>query len=177
MKAASMTRVALFAALIAVLSQLSIPMPTGMPLTLQTFAAALAGYVLGPRHGTAAVGVFLALGAVGLPVFSGFTGGLGRLFDVTGGFLWGFLALAALCGLGRTARSRAAALAAGAAGLLVCHAAGAAWYAAVTGTNWRYAVLLISAPYLAKDLFSLAGAWAIASRLRPRADCRGASAS
>lgn len=64
-----------FAALLVVLSQVSIPLPTGIPVTLQTFAVALCGCVLGPAVGSAAVGVYLALGAVGVPVFAGFSGG------------------------------------------------------------------------------------------------------
>ena len=91
---------AVFAALLAVLSQIAIPMPWGIPFTLQTFAVALCGYVLGPAWAPVAVGVYLALGAVGLPVFSGFAGGAASLLNVTGGFLWGFLPMALLCGLG-----------------------------------------------------------------------------
>ena len=54
-----------FAALLAVLSQIAIPLPTGVPITLQTFAVALCGYVLGPGMGALSVGVYLALGAAG----------------------------------------------------------------------------------------------------------------
>ena len=89
-----------FAALLVVLSQVSIPLPTGIPVTLQTFAVALCGCVLGPAVGSAAVGVYLALGAVGVPVFAGFSGGAGALVGMTGGYLWAFLPMAFLCGLG-----------------------------------------------------------------------------
>ena len=58
----------MMAALLAVMSQMQIPLPTGVPVTLQTFAVALCGYLLGPAMGTLAVGVYLALGAVGVPV-------------------------------------------------------------------------------------------------------------
>ncbi len=88
-----MTLIALFAALISVTSFISIPIGT-VPITLQTFGVFSALILLGGKRGTAAVGVYIALGAVGLPVFSGFSGGIGRLFDATGGFIWGFLVAA-----------------------------------------------------------------------------------
>ena len=88
------------AAVMAVLSQISIPLPTGVPVTLQTFAVALCGYVLGVGMGGSALAVYLALGAVGLPVFAGFSGGVGSFLGVTGGFLWGFFLMSLLCGLG-----------------------------------------------------------------------------
>ena len=92
--------VALFAALTAVLSQISIPLPSGVPLTLQTFAVAFAGFFLGWKYGLAAIGVYVALGACGAPVFAGFTGGAYKLIGVTGGFIWGFFPLVALVGTG-----------------------------------------------------------------------------
>ena len=87
------------AAILAALSLVSIPLPSGVPVTLQTFAVALCGFLLGPAMGTAAVAVYLIMGAVGLPVLAGMVGGLGHFLGVTGGFLWGFLPMALLCGL------------------------------------------------------------------------------
>ena len=86
-----LAQIGLFAAVLVVLSQLSIPLPGGVPVTLQTFAVALTAYVLKWKKGALSVLVFLALGAVGVPVFHNFTGGFGMLIGVTGGFLWGFL--------------------------------------------------------------------------------------
>ena len=65
---------AVFAALLAVLSQIALPMPWGIPITLQTFAVALCGYVLGPALGPVAVGVYLALGAVACRCFPALPG-------------------------------------------------------------------------------------------------------
>lgn len=86
------------AALLAVLSQIQLPMPSGVPVTLQTFAAALSGYVLEMKFGAVATLVYILLGAAGLPVFAGFTGGVGIIAGAAGGFIWGFPVLAALCG-------------------------------------------------------------------------------
>lgn len=88
-----MTLIALFAALISVTSFISIPIGA-VPVTLQTFGVFSALMLLGGKRGTVSVSVYIALGAVGLPVFSGFSGGIGRLFDATGGFIWGFLVAA-----------------------------------------------------------------------------------
>ena len=79
----------MFTAVLAVLSILQIPMPSGVPVTLQTFAVSLCGYVLGARRGTLCVALYLLLGIIGLPVFTGMTAGIGRIFGFTGGFLYG----------------------------------------------------------------------------------------
>ena len=150
------------AAVLAVLSIVTIPLPTGVPITLQTFAVALCGYVLGPALGTAAVGVYLAVGAVGLPVFAGMTGGAGILVGVTGGYLWGFLLLALLCGLGMRTGRHVPALLLGLAGLAACHLCGCVWFSLVSHTGFVETFLLASAPYLIKDGLSVAGAYLIA---------------
>ena len=92
--------IAVFTAIICVLSQLSIPMPAGVPMTLQTLIIPMAGIVLGKKKGTYATLLYLLIGAVGIPVFSGFSGGLGVLFGMTGGFLISFPILSFTAGLG-----------------------------------------------------------------------------
>ena len=156
--------IALMAAVIAVLAQFSIPMPTGTLLTLQTFAVALCGSVLGLKKGLAAVGVYLLLGAVGLPVFASFRGGMGVLMGLTGGFLFGFLPLAAGCGWGRD-KKMLPGLAAGLLGLVVCHAIGVGWGSVVFGTAIWPAFLMFSAPYLLKDAVSIWLAMLLARRI------------
>ena len=91
--------IALFTALIAVLAQVSIPLPGGVPMTLQTFAVPLAGLVLGSKRGTISATVYVLLGAVGVPVFANFTGGLGSVLGMTGGFIISFPLMAFLAGL------------------------------------------------------------------------------
>lgn len=79
----------LFSALIAVCSWISVP--SAIPFTLQSFGVFLSFFVLGGKYGTVSYLVYLLLGAVGLPVFSSFRGGVGTLFSQTGGYLWGFV--------------------------------------------------------------------------------------
>ena len=103
----SMVRIAMFTAVLSVLSVLQIPMPSGVPLTLQTFAVALCGAVLGAWSGPASVALYVAVGAVGIPVFAGMKGGIAVLVGPTGGFLFGFLFLAWLTGAGGPGDGRA----------------------------------------------------------------------
>ncbi|MDI3317693.1 MAG: biotin transporter BioY [Bacillota bacterium] len=86
-------RVGLMAALIAALAAFSIPLPfTPVPFTLQIFGVLLAGALLPPAEAVAAVALYIALGAVGLPVFAQGHAGVGVLLGPTGGYLWGDLA-------------------------------------------------------------------------------------
>ena len=85
----------MLAAVMAVMSQIQFPLPSGVPVTMQTFAMALAGYILGWRYGLASTVVYILLGAVGVPVFAGFSGGLGFTVSPAGGYIWGFLPMVA----------------------------------------------------------------------------------
>ncbi|MBR2589355.1 MAG: biotin transporter BioY [Clostridia bacterium] len=120
--------IGIFSALIALCSWISIP--TTVPFTLQTFAVFAALAMLGGKRGFYAVLTYLLLGAIGVPVFSGFKGGIAALIGNTGGFLIGFLLLAAVYWLitataGDKLYIKVIALTAG---LLVCYAFGTAWF-------------------------------------------------
>ncbi len=88
-KTYDMAYTAVFAVLIAICSWISVP--TVVPFTLQTFAVFLAVSVLGGRRGTLSIVVYVLLGAVGIPVFAGFKGGIGVLLNTTGGYIIGFI--------------------------------------------------------------------------------------
>lgn len=92
--------IAIMTAITAVMAQISIPLPMMVPMTMQTFAVTLAGIILGAKCGSIAMGVYLLLGAVGVPVFSGFKGGLQILIGPTGGFLLSFPIMAYIIGKG-----------------------------------------------------------------------------
>ncbi len=158
----AMVLTGVFAALLAALSQISLPMPSGVPVTLQTFAVALCGFVLGARCGAASLGVYLALGAVGIPVFAGFSGGFGVFLGMTGGFLWGFLPMVFLCGLGTQWKNKLLPILFGLLGMALCHAFGVLQYALVSGASLWVSFLTVSVPYLLKDAVSVAGAYGIA---------------
>lgn len=123
--------IALMAVMMAVCAWISIPGP--VPFTLQTFAVFAALVLLGGRRGTFAVVVYLLLGAVGLPVFSGFRGGLAALLGVTGGYILGFLAAAALYWLmtAKLGDSLPVVVCGCVVGMAACYAFGTAWFMAL----------------------------------------------
>lgn len=88
---------ALFAAIIGILAQVTIPLPL-VPITGQTLAIGLAATILGARYGTLSILVYLGIGAVGIPVFAQMSGGLASLFGPTGGYLFGFIPTAFVIG-------------------------------------------------------------------------------
>jgi len=97
---------AVFTAIIAVMAQIVIPMPLGVPMTLQTLAIMLTGVMLGAKKGTLVTVVYILAGALGAPVFAGFTGGLGTVFGPTGGFILSFPLLALAAGTGAEKSSK-----------------------------------------------------------------------
>lgn len=169
---------ALMTALLAVFAQLVIPMPIGVPFTLQTFAVCFSGYILGPKKGMASVLCYLIIGACGLPVFSGMQGGFGILITgFTGGFLWGFIPLALFCGIGKLQawkkNSKILALSFGALGVLTCHVIGVAQLSAVSSIDLISAFLVGSLPYLLKDVLSMIGAYFFSTTVRKRLNKSG----
>lgn len=89
----------MFAGLMAIISQISLPMPNGMPITVQVFGATLIGVVLGWRLGLLATITYTMIGAVGMPVFANFRGGVGSLVGPTGGYIWSWPLMVVLCGI------------------------------------------------------------------------------
>lgn len=158
--------VGMFAAVMAVLSQVSIPMPSGVPITLQTFAMALTGVVLGWKMGVLSTLVYILLGAFGVPVFTGFTGGFAKLTGYTGGFIYGFLALALFCGIGICMKNKILGMLLGILGLEICHVCGALQYAFLSGNSFPAAFLLVSAPYQIKDIASVVLAFVLGGIIR-----------
>ena len=156
--------VGLGAAFLAVCSWITVP--GAVPFTAQTFGVFLVLKVLGGGRGTAAVALYIALGAVGLPVFSGFGSGLGTLSGPTGGYIAGFLATALIYRLLFPNRRKAAAEAAVCiAGLAACYALGTAWFSVRTRTPAPQALLLCVAPYVIPDLVKLSAATLVSGRL------------
>lgn len=98
-KLQKMTVIALFAAIIGILAQIAIPLPIGVPITGQTFAIGLTATILGSRYGTYATMLYIAIGAVGIPVYAHLTSGFGIIVGPTGGFLIGFIPTVYVIGL------------------------------------------------------------------------------
>lgn len=162
-----MVYIALMAALMAVCAWISIP-AGDVPFTLQTLGVFCAVGLLGGKRGTAAVLLYLLMGAVGLPVFSGFTGGPGRLLGVTGGYLIGFVFTALTYWLVTTpAGVRTWSMAFGMLlGCAVYYAFGTAWFMAVYARGsgpigFGAALMKCVVPYVVPDLVKIALALAL----------------
>ncbi|SFP20408.1 biotin transport system substrate-specific component [Oscillibacter sp. PC13] len=170
-RTADMAYIALFAVLMAVCAWISIPFT--VPFTLQTFAVFAALAILGGRRGTLSVVVYLLLGAVGLPVFAGFKGGLAALLGTTGGYILGFL-LTALLYWGIThilGEKPVVMILSLILGLAVCYAFGTAWFLVVY-TRTSGALSLFTAlgwcvfPFILPDLCKLGLAVLLSFRVK-----------
>ena len=160
----------LMAALICVGAYLTLPIPLGpVPLVLQNLFVLLAGLLLGSRWGLASVGIYLLVGAIGLPVFVGGKGGLAHFLGPTGGYLFGFAAAALVTGyLAERFRSYAFGdIVAVVAGLLMVFLLGVPWLKAVTGMAWEKAFLVGMAPFLPGDVLKATAAVLLARAIRP----------
>ena len=170
LKTVDMAYIALFAAVMAICSWISIP--ATVPFTLQTFGVFLAVGVLGGKRGSLAVLVYLLLGAVGVPVFAGFKGGIGSLMGSTGGYIIGFLFSALVMWamehfLGKKERVLVLSMIVG---LLVCYAFGTAWfmvvYAQKSGAIGIWTALTWCVfPYIIPDAIKIVLAMLISRRL------------
>ena len=156
-----LTRCALFAAMMALCAWIGIPLGHTV-FTMQTFGVLLALGVLGGKRGTISILCYLLLGAAGLPVFSGFRGGMGAILGPTGGYLWGFLAT----GLTYWAAEKWSRPLAMILGLLVCYACGTIWYMTYTGGALAAVLLQTVAPYLIPDAVKLVLALRLTKKLK-----------
>lgn len=170
-----MTRVALMAAVTAVAAQIAIPLPfSPVPFTLQVLAVVLSGFLLGPRYGALAMAVYVLVGAVGVPVFAGFKGGLGIIAGPTGGYLLSYPIAAAVAGLAayaavRAPRRRALVLSFvwGCAALAVIYALGATWLSVAADLPPAVAVAQGVLPFVIFDLVKVGLAALVAVAAAP----------
>lgn len=171
LKTLEMVYVAVCAALMAICSWIQIP--TTVPFTLQTFGVFLAVGLLGGKLGTLSILIFILLGAVGVPVFSGFNGGIQVLLGPTGGYILGFLVGALVMWLMEKLGGKKLwffALSC-VVGLLICYAFGTAWFMVVYA-NQGNAVSLMTAlgwcvfPFILPDIAKIALAVALSRALR-----------
>lgn len=143
---------AVMAAVMAVASPFAIPIGP-VPISLCTLVIYLSAYVLGWKRGTAATLVYILLGAVGMPVFSNFGAGLGKVVGPTGGYIVGYILLAIIAGLfvGRFAHSRGMQLAGLVLGTGMLYALGTAWFCYAMNSTLSAALAACVLPFLPGD--------------------------
>src|SRR5215211_6148920 len=173
LNAATMTRVALMVAVTAVAAQITVPIEP-VPFTFQVLAVILSGLLLGPRYGSLAMAVYLLVGAVGVPVFAGFKGGLGIVFGDTGGYLLAYPLAAAVAGLGAHAvahdqrrQALLVGLLCGCAALVVIYALGATWLSVIAGLSPAAALATGVLPFVVFDLVKVVVAALVAVATAP----------
>lgn len=160
----------LFAALTAVGAFIKIPIPISpVPITLQVFFVLLAGLVLGSRWGGTSMLVYVLLGIIGIPVFSGGSAGIGVLMGPTGGYLIGFIAGAFIVGLihERSNKGIPAAVAAMVAGLAVIYLSGVAQLSIAADMPVQQAVVIGVLPFLVGDVIKMTAALIIVEKVKP----------
>ncbi len=151
-----------------------ISVPATVPFTMQTFGVFLSVGLLGGRNGTIAVIIYMLLGAAGLPVFSGITGGVGHMFGATGGYIIGFVFSALMMWLmerlmGKSIKVLVLSMIAG---LLVCYTFGTVWFIMLY-TRDSGSIGIMTAltwcvfPYVIPDVLKIALAAGLTRRLRP----------
>lgn len=165
----ALTMTAAAAAALGVVGPWAIPFGP-VPLSLCTLFLYLTGWVLGPKQAVAAAAVYVLMGAVGLPVFAGFTGGLGHLAGPAGGYLVGYLPLVAVCALlvkwfpaRRWMHLVGMVLA-----TAVLYAMGTAWFCLQTGTGPVSALAVCVVPFLPGDLAKMLAALLVGPAVHSR---------
>lgn len=162
--------IGMFTAITAILSIATIPTPWGVPFTLQTFAMALSGLVLGKKYGTISTVLYVLLGLIGVPVYAGMSAGPGVLFGVTGGYIFGFVLMTFFCGLGIEFEGKKKGvfftMLFSIIGLACCHILGIIQLKVVAQMGWGAAAMAGTVPYLVKDILSVVAAYLVAIAVR-----------
>lgn len=163
--------ISLFSALIALCAWISIP--AAVPFTMQIFGVFATIQILGGRRGTFSILVYLLLGAVGLPVFSGFTGGIGRIFGSSGGYILGYLLMALLYWFleGFIGTKTGLKILVLVLCLMLNYAVGTFWFVAVYTANtgaidYMTALFLCVTPYIIPDLLKLVLSHVVYTKIR-----------
>lgn len=157
---------------IALCAHVSVPLPfTPVPFTLQPFAVILVGMLMGPTAGFAALALYLAEGAAGMPVFT--TAGLpgvARLLGPTGGYLFAYPLAAAIAGIPAALRSRryVSFAAAGAAAMLLVYACGSAWFSVSLHVPFSMALGSAVTPFALADTVKILAAAGMATAVARR---------
>lgn len=161
-KAKDISLIALFSAIIVICSLITIP--SAIPFTLQTFAIFLCLNILGAKKGIISILVYIFLGVVGLPVFSGFNGGVGALLNVTGGYIIGFIFSALtywlITSIFNKKPRKTIKLFASFMGLVVCYIFGTLWYILLFIKNgdtisFTSALTICVLPFIIPDIFKI----------------------
>lgn len=167
-----MAYIAICVALISICSWISIPFT--VPFTLQTFAVFLVLLLLGGKNGTISIIIYILLGAVGLPVFSGFRGGIGMLFGTTGGYIWGFIIIGIIYWISQRFKNTndIKTLIVMIIGLFACYTLGTVWFMIVYARSSGPAGIITALswcvfPFIIPDIIKLTLSLFLSKKIKP----------
>lgn len=156
---------ALFAALISICAVISVP--AIIPFTLQTLAITMCVYLLGTKNALITILVYILIGSVGLPVFSGFQSGVGVLFGATGGFIIGFIPMTFFLGITfKNAKSLVRTIIGCSVALLSLYLTGTVWLAIFTSMSVSKIILICIVPFILPDVLKIIAAIFIGKRIK-----------
>lgn len=158
----------LFAALTAILSQISIPLPfTPVPINLATISVLLSGALLKKNDAAISQLVYTLLGVVGLPVFANFSAGIGIIVGPTGGYILGYIATALIVGIiiEKFNRTFIAYILSMCIGIITCYTLGTLWYMFITKTNLLSSLVMCVLPFIPGDIIKIIICSILAKRL------------
>lgn len=154
-----MALVGMCAALMGIFSQLAIPIPfSAVPLTLQTFGVVVIAVILEHKLGALSMIIWTLIGAVGLPVFAGFAGGMGALLGPTGGYIIGFIVMTFIIGFAASRKNKVLLFVAAYIGQAVQYAFGVIQMKNVLGLSWNEALVAGVYPFAVKDIIVVTAA-------------------
>lgn len=162
-----MTIIGLCAAILAILSQISIPLPSGVPISFQPFAIVLISVILNEKISTLSILTYLLIGAIGMPVYANFHSGFSAILGPTGGFLIGFLFMAFIIGLFSKSKSKLIVFTGAYLGLALDYLIGVIQLAFLLKVSISEALVIGCYPYIVKDLILTALAVIIGLRIKP----------
>lgn len=153
MKTKNIVICALFAAIIAVLAQISMPLPGGVPLTMQTLGVGLCGILLGAKKGGISVLIYVLMGAIGIPVFASLSGGLGVVFGPTGGFILSFPIMAFIIGyVSKKTNNKVIIFLGIILSVLVNYTLGTIQFSVITGESFFKGIMVCVVPFVITDI-------------------------
>ncbi len=157
-KTSNLALIAMFSAMVVVFSQIVIVIPlTPIPLNLATAAVMLSGLFLKGYNGAISMVVYVLLGAIGLPVFSSFSGGIGVVLGPTGGYIMGYILMSLTIGLIIKKKDNFAfSLVSMVVGTVICYIAGSIWFMILTKSNLVSTLMLCVVPFVFGDIFKIA---------------------
>lgn len=166
LKVIDVVYIGMFAALIAACAWIAIPLTVS--ITLQTFAVCLTAGLLGWKRGTAAIVVYILLGMIGLPVFTGFKSGVAAVTGPTGGYIAGFIFTALIVGFAadKIGRKMWQNIVFMTLGIIICYLFGTLWFVIAYKTTFISALSMCVFPFLLPDAVKIVLAAILVNRLK-----------